>query len=42
LNQRRSHPLAAPLVQLEDIDVDEMTQQAMEDWHYWVDQEHEL
>jgi len=27
---------------LEGIDVDEKTQQAIEDWHYWVDQEYEL
>jgi len=42
LIQRRSHPLAAPLVQLQDIDVDEKTQQAIENWHYWVDQGYEL
>jgi hypothetical protein len=28
--------LAVPLSQLEGIAVDEQTQQAIEDWHYWV------
>ena len=42
LIQRKSHPLAVPLMQLEGIKVDEETQQAIEDWHYWVDQGHEL
>ena len=28
--------LAVPLMQLEGIQVDEETQQAIEDWHYWV------
>jgi Calcium binding len=32
-NQRQ---LAVPLMQLEGIQVDEETQQAIEDWHYWV------
>jgi len=32
--QRRR--LAVPLSQLEGIDVDEDTQEAIEDWHYWV------
>jgi hypothetical protein len=30
----RPHPLAVPLMQLEGIQVDEETQQAIEDWHY--------
>lgn len=34
--------LAVPLMQLEGIDVDEETQQAIEDWHYWVNQGYEL
>lgn len=38
----RPHPLAVPLMQLEDIHVDEETQQAIEDWHYWVNQGYEL
>ena len=38
----KSRKLAVPLMQLEGIDVDEETQQAIEDWHYWVDQEYEL
>ena len=31
-----------PLIQLEGIQVDEQTQQAIEDWHYWVNQGYEL
>jgi hypothetical protein len=38
----RPHPLAVPLMQLEGMDVDEETQQAIEDWHYWVKQGYEL
>lgn len=34
--------LAVPLSQLEGIAVDEETQQAIEDWHYWVDRGYEL
>ena len=29
-------------MQLVGIDVDEETQQAIEDWHYWVNQGYEL
>jgi hypothetical protein len=42
LIQGKFHPLAVPLMQLEGIEVDEETQQAIEDWHYWVDQGYEL
>jgi len=42
LIQWSPHPLAVPLMQLEGIEVDEETQQAIEDWHYWVDQGYEL
>ena len=42
LIQRKSHPLAVPLMQLEGIGVDEETQQAIEDWHYWVNRGYEL
>jgi hypothetical protein len=42
LIQWSPHPLAVPLMQLEGIDVDEETQQAIEDWHYWVDRGYEL
>ena len=28
--------LGVPLVQLEPIDTDEQTQEAVEDWHYWM------
>ena len=34
--------LAVPLMQLEGIQVDEETQQAIEDWHYWVKQGYDL
>jgi len=42
LIQRKSHPLGVPLMQLQGIDVDEETQQAIDDWHYWVEQGREL
>ncbi len=42
LIQWRPHPLAVPLMQLEGIEVDEETQQAIEDWHYWVNQGYKL
>lgn len=38
----RPHELAVPLMQVEGIDADEETQQAIEDWHYWVNQGYEL
>ena len=38
----RPHQLAVPLMQLEGIDVDEETQQAIEDWHYWVNRGYKL
>jgi len=38
----RPHPLAVPLMQLEGIHVEEETQQAIEDWRYWVSQGYEL
>ena len=34
--------LAVPLSQLEGVAVDAETQQAIEDWHYWVDRGYEL
>ena len=34
--QWQGRPLAVPLSQLEGIDVDEATQEAIGDWHYWV------
>jgi Calcium binding len=42
LIQWSPRPLAVPLMLLEGIDVDEETQQAIEDWHYWVNQGYEL
>jgi hypothetical protein len=38
--QRRR--LAVPLMQLEGLQVDEETQQAIEDWQYWMDRGYEL
>ncbi len=38
----RPDPLAVPLMQLEGMDVDEETGQAIEDWHYWVKQGYQL
>jgi hypothetical protein len=38
----KPHPLAVPLMQLEGIQVDEETQQAIEDWHYWVNRGYEF
>lgn len=38
----KSRQLAVPLMQLEGSDVDEETQQAIEDWHYWVDRGYEM
>jgi len=34
--------LAVPLSQVEGIQVDEQTQQAIEDWHYWVNRGYQL
>jgi len=34
--------LAVPLMQLEGIQADKNTQQAIEDWRYWVNQGYEL
>ncbi len=34
--------LAVPLSQLEGIDVDSETQEAIEDWHYWVARGYQL
>ena len=36
LTRWRGRDLAVPLAQLEGIGVDEETQEAIEDWHYWV------
>ena len=42
LIQRKKRQLAVPLMQLEGIQVDEETQKAIEDWHYWVNRGYEL
>jgi hypothetical protein len=38
----RPSGLAVPLSQLEATVADEQTTQAVEDWHYWVEQGYEL
>lgn len=35
-------PLAVPLAQLEGVQVDEETEQAIQDWRYWVNRGYEL
>ena len=42
LIQRKSDRFGVPLIQLEGINVDEETKQAIEDWHYWVNQGYEF
>ncbi len=42
LFRSKQRQLAVPLMQLEGINVDEETQQAIEDWHYWVNWGYEL
>jgi hypothetical protein len=34
--------LAVPLAQLEGVEVDDQTKEAIEDWHYWVEQGYEF
>lgn len=38
----KGRELAVPLSQLEGIDVDEETQQVIDDWHYWCEQGYEF
>lgn len=38
----RDRSLAVPLRQLRGIQVDAQTREAIEDWHYWVDQGYEF
>lgn len=38
----KTYQFAVPLAQLEGINVDEETQQAIEDWHYWVKRGYEM
>ncbi len=38
----QSRQFAVPLIQLEGVQVDKETRQALEDWHYWVNQGHML
>ena len=42
LIQWKRRELAVPVMQLEGMQVDEETQQAIEDWHYWVERGYEL
>ena len=37
---QRTRKLAVPLAQLEAVNADQETQQAIDDWHYWVGQGH--
>ncbi len=34
--------LAVPLVQIEGVDVDDQTEEAIGDWHYWIARGYEL
>jgi hypothetical protein len=36
------HTLAVPLAQLEPIQTDKATREAIKDWHYWVEQGYEF
>ena len=40
--QWQGRSFAVPLSQLEGIDVDEVTQEVIEDWHYWVGRGYEF
>jgi hypothetical protein len=42
LIQLEGRPLAVPLAQLDGVAVDEETNQAIGDWHYWLGRGHEL
>jgi Calcium binding len=42
LIQWKQRQLAVPFMQLEGIQVDEETQQAIEDWRYWVNRGYEF
>ncbi|MCU0426334.1 MAG: calcium-binding protein [Candidatus Kapabacteria bacterium] len=42
LVQWKKKEVAVPLAQLQGIDVDDETQQAIEDWHYWIAQGYEF
>jgi hypothetical protein len=40
--QWKRRPLAVPLAQLEAVQVDEETEQAIQDWRYWVNRGYDL
>ncbi|MCZ6680449.1 MAG: hypothetical protein O7E52_24730 [Candidatus Poribacteria bacterium] len=40
--QWKGRSFAVPLSQLEPLDVDDETQEAVEDWHYWVSRGYQL
>jgi hypothetical protein len=40
--QWKSYRFAVPLMQLEGVQTDEETQEAIEDWRYWVNRDREL
>jgi hypothetical protein len=39
---RRERNISAPLAQLEPVKVDNITQEAIADWHYWVKRGYQL
>ncbi len=42
LIQWKKRQIAIPLMQLEGVQVDDETQQAIEDWHYWMKRGYEF
>jgi hypothetical protein len=42
LIRRKSDQFGVPLIQLEGVNVDEETRQAIGDWHYWMKRGYEL
>ena len=42
LIQWQSRQLAVPLMQLEGLQINQETEQAMEDWRYWMDRGYQL
>jgi len=38
----QSRQFGVPLAQVEPVDVDELTQEAIADWHYWVQRGYQL
>lgn len=40
--QWQDRTIGVPLAQLQPLDVDESTQEAIADWHYWVERGYEF